>query len=285
MSENKIIILITVGLLLITAVFFYTIKDEAEDYRASISKDIVVEQTWQLPAALKEVSGIAFLEQDKIACVQDEKGSVFIYNLKNSGIEKEIPFAGPGDYEGIAVNNGIVYVMRADGTIFRIRDLHGEAEVETFETSFTAKNDMEGLFYDASNEQLLMAVKERDPNSKDFKGIYGVDPETMELDEQPLYQINFTEDFFRDKNRSMAPGKFFPSEVARHPKIGDLIVLEAREPKLLVMDPEGNPKKLHRLDRKLFPQPEGIAFDASGNLYISSEGEPGLIHRVTINQN
>lgn len=285
MSENKIIILITVGLLLLTAVFFYTIRDEAEDYRASISKDIVVEQTWQLPAALKEISGIAFLEQDKIACVQDEKGKVFIYNLKNSRIEKEIPFAGSGDYEGIAVKQGIVYVLRADGTIFRIKDVHGDAVVETFETSFTAKNDTEGIFYDASNNQLIMTVKERDPNSREFKGVYAVDPETMQLNEEPLYKINFTADFFRDENRKMAPGKFFPSEVARHPKTGELIVLEAREPKLLVMDPQGNPKKLHRLDRKLFPQPEGLAFDTSGNLYISSEGDPGLIHRVTINPN
>lgn len=285
MSENKIVISITVGLLLITALFFYTIRDRAEDYRASISEDIVVEQTWQLPSSLKEISGIAFWEQDKMVCVQDEKGSVFIYNLKDSTIEREIPFAESGDYEGIAVNDSIVYVLRADGTVFRIQNLLGDMEVEEFDTFFTVENDLEGLYYDTTGNQLLLAVKEQDPNSDDFKGIYSMDPETMQIDEKPVYKINFTEEIFKDPKKLMAPGKFFPSEILRHPKTNELLVLDGPASRLLIMTPEGNPKELHVLDREIFPQPEGLAIDASGNLYISSEGDPGLIHRVTISKN
>ena len=285
MSENKIVISITVGLLLITALFFYTIRDRAEDYRASISEDIVVEQTWQLPSSLKEISGIAFWEQDKMVCVQDEKGSVFIYNLKDSTIEREIPFAEAGDYEGIAVNDSIVYVLRADGTVFRIQNLLGDMEVEEFDTFFTVENDLEGLYYDTTDNQLLLAVKEEDPNSSDIKGIYSMDPETMQLDEKPVYKINFTEEIFKDPKKLMAPGKFFPSEILRHPETNELLVLDGPASRLLIMTPEGNPKELHVLDHEIFPQPEGLAIDASGNLYISSEGDPGLIHRVTITKN
>lgn len=284
MNEKKIVILITAGLLLLTAVFFYTIKDEAEVYRASISKEIVVEETWNLPNVLKEVSAIAFLGENKMACIQDEAGTIFIYNLETSEIEREISFAKAGDYEGIALQGETAYVLRADGTVFRIQDFLGDTRVESFETSFTAKNDMEGMFYDASNNQLLLAVKELDPNSKAYKGIYAIDPKTMKLNEEAIYKMTFEDEIFKNIRKKNAAGTFFPSEVNRDPKSGDLIVLEAREPRLLILDPDGNPKALHRLDRKLFPQPEGLAFDPSGNLYISSEGDPGVVHRVSINE-
>lgn len=282
MNEKKIVILITTGLLVIAAVFFYTVKDEAEDYRSSISKEVVVEQTWRLPGELKEISAIAFLGEDKIACIQDEAGTVFVYNLKTSKIEKKIPFAKAGDYEGIAVHQNIIYVLRADGTIFKINNIEGKQTVETFETPFTTKNDMEGFFYDSSKDQLLMSVKERDPYSKKYKGIYAVDPRTMKLNEEAVYKMTFKEEIFKNNRKKNSKGVFFPSEVNRDPANGNLYILEAREPRLLVLDRDGKPQSLHRLDRKLFPQPEGLAFDPSGNMYISSEGKPGLIHRVTI---
>lgn len=283
MYERKIIILITTGLLILAFVFFYTVRDEAKDYRSSISKEVVVEQTWRMPKELKEISAIAFLENNKVACVQDEAGKVFIYNLESSKIEKSIPFAKSGDYEGIATHQNTIYVLRSDGTIFRIKDFEGKASVETFETPFTDENDVEGFFFDPVLNKLLLAVKERDLNSKKYKGIYAVDPGTMKLDEEAVYKMTFKEEIFENIRKKRAVDTFFPSEVNREPGSGDLFLLEAREPRLLVLDSQGRPKALHRLDRKLFPQPEGLTFDPSGNLYISSEGEPGLIHRVSIN--
>ena len=35
----------------------------------------------KLPVKLKEISGITFLSKNKIACVQDEKGTIFIYDI------------------------------------------------------------------------------------------------------------------------------------------------------------------------------------------------------------
>lgn len=284
MGEKKIVILVTAGLLLLTAVFFYTVRDEAEDYRSSISKEVGVEQTWRLPEELKEISAIAFLEESKLACIQDEEGTIFVFNLESSNIEKQISFGRAGDYEGIAVHQNRIFVLRADGTLFRISNYQAKPKVEEFKTPFTAKNDMEGLFYDTSKNKLLISVKERDLHSKDYKGIYSIDPETMQMDEQPVLKMTFKEEIFKNKNKKKSGGSFFPSEINRDPHTGEMLMLEAREPKLLILDAQGSPKALHRLDRKFFPQPEGLAFDASGNLYISTEGDPGMIHRVKINQ-
>src|SRR5688572_17114686 len=40
--------------------------------------DVRIESSWQLPEVLREVSGIAYLSVDRIACVQDELGNIYI---------------------------------------------------------------------------------------------------------------------------------------------------------------------------------------------------------------
>lgn len=284
MGENKIVGFVTAGLLLITAVFFYTIPNKAEDNPPSISSEIEVEQTWKLPAELKEISAIAFLEDDKLACIQDEEGVIYVFNLKSSKIENKISFAKKGDFEGIAVHENTIFVLRSDGTIFRITNYKSDAKTEIFDTPFTTENDMEGLFYDDSTNRLLISPKEQDLESKEYKGIYAINPESMEMNDQAVIKMTFKEDFFKSGKKKEKKSSFFPSEINKNPKTGEIYVLEAREPRLLILDSHGKPKHLYRLDQKVFPQPEGLAFDASGNLYISSEGDPGVIHLVKINQ-
>ena len=281
-GHNKTVILITTGLLLLSAVFIFTYEKEVQEYQANISKDITIDQTWELPLQLAEVSGIAFLDSNKIACVQDEKGSIFIYNLDDSTIEKEIEFAANGDFEGIAIIENTVYVLEANGKIYRVEDFMNTVQVKTFDTFFTEENDMEGLFYDVAKNRLLLAVKPLDPNSEDQKGIYAAQLPSMEVNEMPVFTLTFEEEIFNEIREEKRGESFFPSEVAVHPKTGEIFILEAREPRLLILDASGTPKEFHLLDQKAFPQPEGLAFDSSGNLYISSEGEPGTIHRVTI---
>lgn len=282
MGHNKTVVLVTTALLLLSGIFFYTIHEDVEVYRAGVSQDVIVEQTWELPNELREVSGIAFLEPNRIACVQDEKGTIYIYNLESSTIEKEIEFAGSGDYEGISLDNGTAYVLKSDGTIYRIRDFMETAITEEFETAFGSKNDLEGLYFDPKRKQLLLAPKARGLNSKKQKGIYMIDINSMKLNPTPLFKMTFKEKIFdelkgRDKNRS-----FYPSEIIRHPKTGKFLILEAKKPHLLIVNQDGIPETLYRLDPNIFPKPEGLTFDPSGNLYISNEGNPGTIHRVKI---
>lgn len=278
-------ILVTAGLLLLTAVFVSTIKGEAEKYRKGLSTAVKIEKTWELPSVLNEISGIAFLGNNRIACVQDEKGSIYIYNLESSQIEQEIKFTGEGDFEGIAIDGDTAYVLENNGTIYKVGDFLSAANLETFDTFFTSKNDLEGLFLDSAENRLLLSVKLLDPQSKDQKGIYSAKLPAVEVDQNPIVKLTFEEELFNEVRKKNRGETFFPSEVAIHPTSGEILLLEAREPRLLILDPSGIPKELHRLDRKLFPQPEGLAFDESGNLYISNEGDPATIHRVTLTPN
>ncbi|WP_169578115.1 SdiA-regulated domain-containing protein [Salinimicrobium xinjiangense] len=282
MGHNKVVILVTTGLLLLSGIFFYTIHEDAVEYRAGVSEDVIVEQTWELPDALKEVSGIAFLAPNKIACIQDEKGTIFIYDLESSSIEKEIEFAGSGDYEGIALDGSTAYVLAANGEIFRIQDFINEPVTEAFRTSFTSENDVESLFFDTDGDRLLLMPKEKGLQSTEAKGIYVVDIKAMEMADVPLLELTFKEEMFNDLKEDNPSRSFYPSEIARDPQTGNFIILEAKKPHLLMLDSNGDPHILHRLDPNLFPQPEGLTFDDAGNLYISNEGNPATIHRVKI---
>ncbi|MEH6408144.1 MAG: hypothetical protein V7767_12765, partial [Leeuwenhoekiella sp.] len=55
-------------------------------------------------------------------------------------------------------------------------------------------------------------------------------------------------------------------------------------PKLLVLDKNGKPKHVYKLDHDDFNQPEGLTFSPSGKLYISNEGhkDPGNILEVEL---
>ena len=46
-------------------------------------------KSFVLPTALNEISGITTLSQNEIACVQDEIGTIFIYDLTKEAIIKE----------------------------------------------------------------------------------------------------------------------------------------------------------------------------------------------------
>ena len=45
---------------------------------------------WELPEILNEVSGISWLSENTIACVEDEDGIIFIYDLKKQKIIQQI---------------------------------------------------------------------------------------------------------------------------------------------------------------------------------------------------
>lgn len=242
-----------------------------------------VEKRWSLPDALREVSGIAWLGDDRVAAVQDEEGIIFIYDLNAEKIEREIAFADAGDYEGIAVRGDDVYVLRSDGTIFEIVDFQGgKRKVSVYSTPFSRENDMESLEWDSDNDRLLMAPKASDPNSERFKGIYSFSKASKRVEGEPPFHIDMADEILDRYRKKDIEKTFRPSDLAIHPKTGDIYVLDGAKPKLLVLDAHGNAKEVYAFDENAFPQPEGITFSPDGSLYIASEGKkesPAMLYR------
>lgn len=237
----------------------------------SFSPGIRVVKKWDLPVILKEISGIATIDSVRFACVQDEVGSIFIYNTETSTIQEEIPFAPAGDYEGITLVNDTAWVLRADGKLFEVMTLYSKATtISEYSTPLTANHNVEGICYDINNNRLLLAIKNAEPGNKPYKGIYSFDLATKTMLPEPVFKIEMRQELkYGNKKRGV---EIMPSGIAIHPKTKDIYLTDGRNSMLLVLDSAGGFKNLYNLNNKEFSQPEGIAFHSNGDLFISNEG-------------
>ncbi|WP_066404357.1 SdiA-regulated domain-containing protein [Flavisolibacter tropicus] len=253
-----------------------------QNQRTKANPTLAVAQKWNMPAKLKEISGIAYVDAARFACVEDEEGKIYIYNTQSQSIEKEIPFAAVGDYEGIAIAGNTAYVLRADGRLYEVANYNNKPTVVEHQTHLTAKQDVEGLCYDQKNNRLLLAIKGNEPNTSEYKGIYAFDLANKKLNETPVLKIDLTHEIWKDIKSKQ---KIEPSDLDIHPLTGDIYITDGAKPKLLIMDAEGKKKNLLSLDETQFPQPEGVAFTPEGELMISSEGKTGTGSIVKVNIN
>lgn len=243
-------------------------------------------ERWEMPRYLEEISGIAWLPDGQIACVQDEEGVIFIYDLKSKKITQNIHFADSGDYEGIAVKGGTAYVMRSDGKIFEIARFResGKHETLSYKTEFSSKNNMETLTLSKDASSLIIAPKDRG-RVDEFKGLYKIDLKSRLMDAVPAVKINLEDDAFKDYLEKKVYKTFNPSDAAVHPITGDYYVLEGTNPKLVILSKDGIITKVIKLDKDEFAQPEGITFSNDGRLFISNEASkktPANILEVTL---
>jgi uncharacterized protein YjiK len=252
-------------------------KDKKDKDKDVADAAIEVKQQWNLPGRLKEISGLQYLDGDRFACVQDEEGVVFIYNIKNSSIEKEISFAGAGDYEGLAVAGNSAYVVRSDGQLYEIQNWLNKPVIKQHKTSLTADHNVEGLYFDAKQNRLLLAIKDEEPGNKDYKGVYAFSLANNTFDANPVYKLSVDGEGSGKKKKGMKP-----SDIAMHPSTNELYVLDGPASKLVVLDESGNMKQRYNLG-SAFEQPEGISFNDNGDLFISNEGVKGagnIVHVV-----
>lgn len=253
-------------------------KDKNESNEA-----VRVIQRWDMPLVLGEISDISTIDDNTVACIQDETGRIFIYNIKENKIAREIKFAERGDYEGLAIAGKVVYVLNSNGVIYEVTDINNNKPVvKEYKTFLNQKDDAEALCYDKANNRLLVAFKRDEEN--DSKGIYSFNLANKELEKSPVYSIDLSHELFKETKGKKKKTGIKPSAIAIHPVSGDIYITEGTNPKLLIMDKQGAIKSVVLLSRKDFGQPEGITFNSKGDLFISNEGknEPGNILKVRL---
>jgi uncharacterized protein YjiK len=229
-------------------------------------------KTWKLPSQLDEISGISWMSENEIACVQDENGYIFIYDLAKSAVTDTIKFADAGDYEGIAIKGRDAYVMRSDGILYEVlRFRESEITINTYDTGFTYKNNMETLAYDPVKDMLITIPKERDLNDEDGKNVYEIQIDSLTPIIKPRFEIQMNDPLLKDFKKNKLLNTFSPSDIAIDPKTKEYYVLEGKRPKLLVLDSDGKIKKVYLFNWDIVPQPEGLTIGKDGSLYISTE--------------
>lgn len=274
MNVQKAALLIVLGVISIIGFIYISFDQKEENIIQENSSNVEIVQEWNLPEILDEISGIAMIDEERIAAVQDENGIIFIYNLRTSKIEEQIEFGGDGDYEGIALSGNTAYVLRSDGNIFEVQN-YMSAERKTVEhnTKIEGKYNFEGLCFDKNDSNLLLASKE--VGKEDSKPVFAYNPATKTLDEEPVFTINSEDKVFKDLKKKKSEKVVLPSEINIHPSTGNYYLLDAVNAKLVILDSDGNSRTLHQFNKKQFAQAEGLTFGPGGELYISNEGKGG----------
>jgi len=115
-------------ILLFLKFFYYSQKDKpitSNQLVCNLNHPIKV---FDLPNELREVSGIVHLGNKEIACVQDESGKIYIYNPEKNNTFELAHFQEDGDYEGMAYNENIFYLLRSDGLLVEVNTLKDSVE-------------------------------------------------------------------------------------------------------------------------------------------------------------
>jgi hypothetical protein len=220
-----------------------------------------VEQVWQMPKELNEISANVLLSGTRMACIQDNAGVIFIYDMQSKTIESTIPFSTTGDYEGLAVVGDTYYVLRSDGMLYEIetRGKNEKPHVATYQLPLSASNDTEPMCHDRAHNRLLVGTKEGDLSGKGTNGVYSFDLGTKKMSTDELFTISGAGSEANDEHKKKSDNKkdagkkkdnktspdIRPSEIAIHPKTGEVYILDGPKSELLIADPTGTRQISH----------------------------------------
>lgn len=243
----------------------------------------------KLPSALNEISGITAIGENIIACVQDENGIIFIYDISKNTVTNKIYFADNGDYEGIAIVDTNIYVLRSDGVIFEISDFDKKEKKIKYYSTMIPAADNEGLCFDKKNNRLLVTCKsnpEKGKEKKDKRMIFSFDLTSKKLSKEPIlmFDVDDLYPYIDDENTANKKNnkkkkskkvqfKFRISEISVNPLTDEYYLLSAVDNLLLILDNSGKIKSVEKLPHDIFIQAEGITFLENGDMLISNEGQ------------
>ncbi len=292
--------------ILIFIIFGFASCNNKEE-RVAISQEIVNEDifpydlqnpddVFYLPGYLDEISGISCSEKNEIVCIQDEEAIIYIFDTEKRKVTSKYDFGKDGDYEDIAIVDENAYVLRSDGTIFKVKDFEGKLKTLKIKTSLDIKNNTEGLVYHKNSNSLLISCKDSPSINKidsyaGKKAIYRYDLNMKRFFAEPAYLLDLSKtEYMTDRGKvekffielavrlklSEGDNGFHPSALAIHPiDEEDIYIISSVENLLIRMDDTGLIKDVTKLDSRIFNQPEGICFSENGDLFISNEGKNG----------
>ncbi len=230
---------------------------------------------------LHEISGIVFLKgnPDSMYAIEDEAGKLFYFHLGDN----KYPywrFGRSGDYEDVTILNGNEFVvLRSDGSLYAFptstdpRGKEGHDSIVKIYEHILPKGEYEGLYGDDSGKLIALCKDCPIDDQRDEVSAYT-------LKHQGGGDLAIADHFLIDvpqplRKQQKHRDKFHPSCLARHPLTHEWYIISSVNKVLVICDDKWKVKGFYSLDPILFKQPEGLAFDRAGNMYVSNEGHGG----------
>ncbi|MBC7851155.1 MAG: hypothetical protein H7Y31_15540 [Chitinophagaceae bacterium] len=222
-----------------------------------------------LKRPLREISGIDFLKEDLLVAINDEAGKIFFLNPM-TGAFTASSFGKKDDYEDVVKTEDHFFVMNSKGHLFEVSG-DGERQIASYKNSFGKRMEFETLVYDRAANRLLLICKEcgKQQNSVDA---YVFDLASRSYVEAPVFSIPWESIRRLAKDNSI---ECKPSAGAINPVDGKLYVIAALGKVLMQCSVDGALLAVYKLNPDHFPQPEGISFSNTGDMYIANEGVQG----------
>jgi hypothetical protein len=242
--------------------------------------DLASPQKFIMSDALHEISGITFIRpnNDSLYAIEDEDGKLFYF--RPGGAKPQYKkFGKHGDYEDVTVlggNTGNSFVvLRSDGSLYVFPTnfiQHDKQDVEEYPNILPA-GEYEGLYGDDDNSLYALCKNCKEDDQRDGVSVF-------RLQRNGKGHLKVIDHFTVDVSGINLPkeqrkGKFHPACLARHPITREWYIISSVNKVLLVLDNQWKLKAAYSLKPSLFKQPEGLAFDSKGNMYVSNEGGDG----------
>jgi DNA-binding beta-propeller fold protein YncE len=229
---------------------------------------------YNMPAELLEISGIAFNNGDAntIYAEQDEEGKIFYFRPGDSKVNYA-KFGKAGDYEDVAILNNQAVILRSDGSLFSFPLAEAKAgqinSVKEFKKILPA-GEYEGLHANGSKLYALCKQCAGKDHNKECNGYIFNLAADGSITQSGTFTIDVQKIASLIGKRKL---RFHPSALAKNPLTKQWYVLSSVNKLIVVLDEQWNVLQVYPISGRTFLQPEGIAFDKQGNLYISNEGD------------
>jgi uncharacterized protein YjiK len=219
---------------------------------------------------LDEISGLSFDGSDYSAvyAISDDKGSLYKISLTDGKIISAIKFDKQKNFEDLVIIGDTCYVLNSNGNISSFNYKTVDAKhILVHHNPESGKNEFEILYAGESTSRLILICKSCERDNKKKVTTYYYDIAQGKFSVGP-YTLDATKIL---KRASIEKNHFKPSAAAIHPISGQVYIVSSVNKLLVITDTRGAIKGVYPLNGKLFKQPEGIAFTASGDMLISNE--------------
>jgi uncharacterized protein YjiK len=228
---------------------------------------------WDLPDALREISGLAATPDGRVFAHADERAVVVELDVRRERVTKAFAMGRqgvPGDFEGLAVANGRFWLVTSDGILYESGEGANGAHVafRTYDTGVGTQCEVEGLAYDPIATALLLACKE--PRVRALRGMVAVF--TWSIPRRALVSRTGLRVRADVLARSAGVSTFHPSSIERDGTTGHWLLVAARERAVVEITSDGRVVAGAALSRRGHRQPEAIAITSDRTLLVGDEG-------------
>ena len=231
---------------------------------------------WVLPQELREISGLALTTDGRVLAHGDEDGEVWEIDYRRGVLTKKFSLGErriKGDFEGITIANGVVFMLASNGKIYEFREGANGSHVAytILDTGLKPQCEFEGVAFDPAINALLLACKH--VHDKQIQGAIVIYRWSLVVTDSAsrLTRMIVPVDSVLEANRWK---NLHPSDITIDPLTGNYVIVASLEKALISITPAGALVFVRPLPAS-HPQPEGVAITKDGILLVSDEGGQG----------